>query len=98
VESFDVGTVPLSVIQATYPANVLVVDTQGTELEVLGTADLDGVDLIVVETQELSRQMYAAFWPDAMEALGKVGFIPGIRWEHEQYFADTLFVRAPADG
>lgn len=96
VESFDVGTLPLSVVQDKYPANVLVVDTQGTELEVLGTADLTGVDLIIVETQELSRAMYAAFWPDAVEALGKVGFIPAIRWEHEQHFADTLFVRASA--
>ena len=95
-ESFDVDTVPLSTIQADYPANVLVVDTQGTELEVLGTADFTGVDLVIVETQELSRAMYAAYWPDAVEAMGKVGFIPAIRWEHEQHFADTLFTRAPA--
>jgi FkbM family methyltransferase len=93
--SVEVYTRPLRLIQADHPANVLVVDTQGTELEALATADLDGVDLVVVETQELSRKLYAAFWPDAVEALGKVGFVPAIRWEHEQYFADTLFVRAP---
>jgi FkbM family methyltransferase len=85
----------LADVQASHPANVLVVDTQGTELEVLASGDLSGVDLIVVETQELSREMYAAFWPDAVEALGKAGFMAAIRWEHEQYFADTLFVRAP---
>lgn len=95
------GTVAVQVrtladVQAEHPANVLVVDTQGSELEVLGSGDLAGVDLVIVETQELSRDMYAAFWPDAVEAFGKVGFVPAIRWEHEQHFADTLFVRAPA--
>ena len=95
-ETFTVDVRHLCDVQAEHPANVLVVDTQGTELEVLGTADLSGVDLVIVETQELSRQMYAAFWPDAVEALGKVGFVPAIRWEHEQHFADSLFVRAPA--
>lgn len=98
--SVEVVVTPLRDVQAAqlpgWKANVLVVDTQGTELAVLASADLSVVDLIAVETQELSRAMYAAFWPDAVEALGKVGFIPAIRWEHEQYFADTLFVRAPA--
>jgi FkbM family methyltransferase len=96
IGSVEVAVRPLRDIQAEHPANVLVVDTQGTELEVLASADLTGVDLVVVETQELSRKMYAAFWPDAVEELGKAGFIPAIRWEHEQYFADTLFIRAPA--
>jgi len=95
-ESVSVSVGPLSAIQADHPANVLVVDTQGSELEVLATADLSGIDLVIVETQELSRDLYAAFWPDAVEALGKAGFAPAIRWEHEQHFADTLFVRAPA--
>ena len=95
VDSFDVDTVPLAFIQVAHGAQVLVVDTQGTELEVLGTADFTGVDLVIVETQELSRAMYAAYWPDAVEAMAKVGFIPAIRWEHEQHFADTLFTRAP---
>jgi FkbM family methyltransferase len=95
VGQVEVQAEPLRHIQGLHPANVLVVDTQGTELEVLGTADFTGVDLVIVETQELSRAMYAAFWPDAVEALGKVGFIPAIRWEHEQHFADTLFTRSP---
>jgi FkbM family methyltransferase len=89
----QVEVLPLRTIQAGHPSDVLVVDTQGTELEVLASADLDGVELIIVETQELSRSLYAAFWPDAVEALGKVGFVPAIRWEHEAHFADTLFVR-----
>lgn len=93
----NVAVGPLRDIQADHPANVLVVDTQGSELEVLGTADLSGVDLVIVETQELRRGLYAAFWPDAVEAMGKVGFVPAIRWEHEAHFADTLFVRGPAD-
>lgn len=94
-DQVEVDVRPLRDIQALYPANVLVVDTQGTELEVLGSAELSAVDLIVVETQDLSRDLYAAFWPDAVEALGKVGFIPAIRWEHENHFADSLFVRRP---
>jgi FkbM family methyltransferase len=95
VGEVEVAVRPLRDVQAEHVANVLVVDTQGTELEALASADLGGVDLLVVETQELSREMYAAFWPDAVEALGKVGFIPAIRWEHEAHFADTLFVRKP---
>jgi FkbM family methyltransferase len=94
----EVSVWPLSTIQEGRKANVLVVDTQGTELEVLASADLSDVDLIIVETQELSRAMYAAFWPDAVEQLGKAGFSPAIRWEHEQFFADTLFTRASASG
>jgi FkbM family methyltransferase len=96
-DAFDVAVQPLFALQAgcAEPANVLVVDTQGTELEALASADLSGVDLVVVETQELSRELYAAFWPDAVEALGKVGFVAAIRWEHERHFADTLFVRVP---
>lgn len=93
-DTVSVAVGPLRDVQAEHPANVLVVDTQGSELEVLATADLSGVDLVIVETQELRRDLYAAFWPDAVEALGKVGFVPAIRWEHEQHFADTLFVRA----
>ena len=96
-ESFEVEVCPLRPIQAAHPSAVLVVDTQGTELEALASADLSGVDLLVVETQELSRDLYAAFWPDAVEALGKVGFVPAIRWEHEAHFADTLFVRQADD-
>lgn len=94
LRSVEVDVRPLRDIQADYPANVLVVDTQGTEVEVLASADLSGVDLVIVETQDLSRAMYAAFWPDVVEALGKVGFAPAIRWEHEQHFADTLFTRS----
>jgi FkbM family methyltransferase len=96
-ETFEVDVEPLCDIQAEHAANVLVVDTQGTELEALASADLTNVELVIVETQELSRDLYAAFWPDAVEALGKVGFVPAIRWEHEAHFADTLFVRQ-ADG
>lgn len=93
----EVDVRPLRDIQAEHAASVLVVDTQGTELEVLASADLSAVDLLILETQELSRKLYAAFWPDAVEALGKVGFVPAIRWEHEAHFADTLFIRR-ADG
>lgn len=96
-ETFEVEVKPLRIVQVAYPSAVLVIDTQGTELEALASADLTDVELVIVETQELSRDLYAAFWPDAVEALGKVGFIPAIRWEHEAYFADTLFVRR-ADG
>jgi FkbM family methyltransferase len=95
-DTVSVAVGPLRDVQAVHPANVLVVDTQGSELEVLATADLSGVDLVIVETQELRRELYAAFWPDAVESLGKVGFVPAIRWEHEQHFADTLLVRVPA--
>lgn len=96
-DTVSVSVGPLREVQADHPANVLVVDTQGTELEVLASADLSGVDLVIVETQAVARGLYAAFWPDAVEALSAAGFVPAIRWEHQRHFADTLFVRTPAD-
>jgi methyltransferase, FkbM family len=96
-DTVSVSAGPLREVQAEHPANVLVIDTQGTELEVLASADLANVDLVIVETQAVARGLYAAFWPDAVEALAVAGFVPAIRWEHQRNFADTLFVRAPAD-
>jgi FkbM family methyltransferase len=41
----------IDTIQATWMADMLVVDTQGTELEALGTANLQPLELIIIETQ-----------------------------------------------
>lgn len=48
---FSVRTVPLSAVQELCPANVLVIDTQGTEMDALESASSKGVDLIIIETQ-----------------------------------------------
>lgn len=47
----NVPTTRISTLQRNFKANVLVVDTQGTELEALATATLEPLDLIIVETQ-----------------------------------------------
>ena len=85
-------------MQAEHPCNVLVVDTQGTELDVIASGDLSGVDLVIVETQELSPGPVCGVLAGRGRGDGQGRVCGGDPWEHEQYFADTLFVRAPADG
>lgn len=50
-EVIQVRTMPLDRAQATRSASVLVIDTQGTELQALQTANLSGVELVIIETQ-----------------------------------------------
>lgn len=46
-----VGVVAISDLQYQIQPNVLVVDTQGTEMQALSTAELRVLDMIIVETQ-----------------------------------------------
>lgn len=93
---FDVPAVPVSSIQ--YDTNVLVVDTQGTELDVLRSADLGPLDLVILETQAVSPDGHAGYWPDVLDYLTRHNWVPAIQWRHEpegtdnESYADTLFV------
>lgn len=81
--------------------NVLVVDTQGTELEALQTADLTKLDLVIVEAygnSQLGRppRVKCAAEVGALEAyMAASGWRPAIRWVYDGsgYF-DQLYVRA----
>lgn len=88
--SFPVDVVPVSDVQAEHPGNVLVVDTQGTELTVLRTADLTSLDLIIVEAQTEGPGSPGAHWPDLMAWCREVGWIPRIQWKRDDRWSDVL--------
>lgn len=90
VDTFTVATMPVSAVQADHPANVLVIDTQGTELDVLRSADLDSLDLVVIETQAVGPDAYGAYWPDLMTLAADSGWTPVIQWARGDGWADTL--------
>lgn len=88
--TLHVDVIPVSDVQQTHPGNVLVVDTQGTELDVLRTANLSTLDLIVVETQTRAPGGYAAYEPDLVEWARGEGWEPAVQWLREHGGADTL--------
>jgi FkbM family methyltransferase len=90
--TFPVTVVPISAIQSelTVPANVLVVDTQGTELEALKTANLDPLDLVIVETQTDRRGAPGAHMPDLLAWCRESGWTPRIQWKRDPTWSDLL--------
>lgn len=75
-------------------ANVLVIDTQGSELSVLSTADLTRVDLVVVETSRRPGDT-AAYYPDAVALMDARDFAVYEEWVHDgSGYTDTVFARA----
>lgn len=107
--TIDVDVVPIRVVQREaaddgLAADVLVVDTQGTELDALRSADISpasGVRLIIVETQS-SGHPEAAHVVDVDAHLAARGWVPVLSWNHEhrgrphETFADVLYVPASA--
>lgn len=90
VASFSVQVVPISDIQAEYPGNVLVVDTQGTELDALYTADVSTLDLIIIEVQSENPGAPGAYWPDLITWCREAGWIPRIQWKRDDRWSDVL--------
>ena len=88
--SFDVRVIPVSRVQEQAVGNVLVIDTQGTELAALRTADLSTVDLVIIETQTEGPGSPGAHWPDLVAWCREAGWIPRIRWQRDARWADTL--------
>ena len=78
-------------------ADMLVVDTQGTELDALMSADLTRLSLVVIETQNIDPHQHAGYLPDVVAYMAGHGWAPALQWLHEaqgQYFAsfaDTFF-------
>lgn len=91
-----VRTVPLAAVQG--DCNVAVIDTQGTEFEVLQSADLDSLDVIVIETVDAAHELPAADREQVGAWLDERGFEPVVEWLHDETgHTDTVFARAPID-
>lgn len=88
--SFPVKVVPIAALQAEHGGNVLTVDTQGTELDALASADLAPLDLIIIEAQTEQRGSPGAYWPDLIEWCRSSGWIPRIQWQRDDRWSDTL--------
>lgn len=105
VGALTVDVVPVKDVQA--DADVLVVDTQGTEVEVLMSAMLcpcaPAVLLVVVETQE-SGHPEAAHRADVDKIMADRGWEPVLVWYHEYSdrphatFADVFYQPVPDSG
>lgn len=89
-----VRTMPLSqVLDVIRDVNVLVVDTSGSELDVLSSGPLDRFDLIIVETDD--QAFYASETGQVRALLAGQGFRSVERWTHGAHsYGDEVFVRA----
>lgn len=95
VGQLTVDVVPIRQVQG--DADVLVVDTQGTEVEALRSAALiPWVQLVIVETQS-SGHPEAAARLDVDEHMAARGWVPVLAWNHEYTdrphttFADVFY-------
>lgn len=93
-----VPVVPLSEVQA--DADMAVIDTQGTELEVLRSADLSRLELVVIETHGTDDPgAHAAPFDATVDHMATQGWAPVWQWMHERQtsrwfatYADTFFM------
>lgn len=92
-ESFNVPVVRTADLQGT--ANVLVVDTQGTEMEVLRAADPARLDLVIVETQTRAPTAYGAYLPDLNAWAAEHGWETRIGWQRNRMWWDVLLTPTP---
>jgi len=75
-------------------ANVLVIDTQGSEAAVLATADLAGVDLVIVETTRRFDDT-AAYYDYVVASMAVRGYTVAEEWIHDESgYTDTVFTRS----
>lgn len=87
-----VPTITMGTVQG--EENVLVLDTQGSELELLKAADLRHLDLVIVETTRRVGDG-AAFYDDAVTYMGFAGWRVLEEWVHDgSGYTDTVFVPA----
>ncbi len=88
--TFPVDVVPIAAIQETHPGNVLVVDTQGTELDAITSADLAPLDLIITETQLDGPGAAGAHFPALEDWARMNGWEARIQWRRDGGWSDTL--------
>lgn len=92
--AFTVETITVGDLQLMCDANVLVVDTQGTEMDVLAGIRHLPLDLIVVESQSERRGAPGAYLPDLQEWAHTHGWAIHTRWLRANGWADTLLIPA----
>jgi FkbM family methyltransferase len=77
-------------------ANVLVLDTQGTELALLAASPLHRVDLIIIETSRRAGDT-AAYHDDVLTFMHGRGWELAEEWVHDDSgYHDAVFVRRPS--
>jgi len=75
--------------------NVLVVDAQGSEPDVIASADLDSFDLAVIETGTQQEYEGQVFFEPVDEMMVVAGFeLVGVYWhQHNMVICDRVYVR-----
>jgi FkbM family methyltransferase len=75
--------------------NVLVVDAQGSEPDVIESADLDSFDLAVIETGTQQQYEGQVFFEPVDEMMVAAGFeLVGVYWhQHNMVIGDRVYVR-----
>lgn len=101
----DVGTVTVPVVpirDIQGDADMLVVDTQGTELEALSSADLSSLRLVVIEVTTTGNPE-ASNLDEVTAWMRERGWEPRLLWNHDRPgdkanrgFADAFFTPSPA--
>lgn len=97
------STVPVqvhTVAEIQGDADMLVIDTQGTELDVLQSSDLSTVKVVIIETHASGDpHAHAADFDQTVAYMATVGWRPALQWRHERpssswfaTFSDTFFV------
>jgi len=90
-----VPAAPITYLQMKYFHNVLVIDTQGTEEEILKSAFLNNLDLVIVETGDPGTGVPACDFDRAIEIMDGNGFELSERWRHGHHpYSDSLFTRS----
>lgn len=91
IADLDVELIPAWQVQS--DQNVLVIDTQGTEMDVLETARLGNLDMIIVEAYSGRGEAPAAPAKQLERWMTERGFVLGARWMYEQDHFDAVYVR-----
>ena len=75
--------------------NVLVVDAQGSEPDVIASADLDSFDLAVIETGTQQEYEGQVFFESVDEMMIAAGFeLVGVYWhQHNPVICDRVYIR-----
>lgn len=86
-----VDTVPIATLLDDGETNVVVLDTQGSELDLLRVIDLHPLDLVIVETTRRPGDN-AAFYDDAVSHMHAQGWAVTEEWVHDgSGYTDTVF-------
>jgi FkbM family methyltransferase len=91
---YTVAVPTVGINEVLVETNVLVLDTQGSELDLLKAVDLDTLDLVIVETTRRPGDG-AAFYDDAVSYMTFQGWRLAEEWVHDgSGYTDSVFVPA----